>query len=148
MHPLINIHLASAIPELKLCCRDKRKERSFSTMEPLIDMGLPENMETEGDLPIDPLNQSNFSVNLNKSRMVRKKSSLKPYMDFLKRKLRIDENYRRSAKDFDDPFIIYGYGVVAFFDLLRALIILFAVLSLIQLPFILSYYSYSDFIPS
>ena len=80
--------------------------------------------------------------------MVRKKSSLKPYMDFLKRKLRIDENYRRSAKDFDDPFIIYGYGVVAFFDLLRALIVLFAVLSLIQLPFIFRYYSYSNFIPS
>ena len=80
--------------------------------------------------------------------MVRKKSRLKPYMDLLKRKLRIDKIYRRRAKDFDDPFIFYGYGVVAFFDLLRALIVLFAVLSLIQLPFIFRYYSYSDFIPS
>ena len=69
-------------------------------------------------------------------------------MDYLMRKMRIDENFRKSAKDFDDPFIIYGYGVVAFFDLLKALIVLFTVLSLIQLPLILRYYTYSDFIPS
>ena len=117
-------------------------------MEPLIDMGLPENLETESNLPRNSPNENNLSLNLNRISGLSKKTSLKSYLDILKRKLRIDENYRRSAKDFDDPFIIYGYGVVAFFDLLRALIILFAVLSLIQLPFILSYYSYSDFIPS
>jgi hypothetical protein len=43
-------------------------------------------------------------------------------------------------KEFEDPFYEYGYGVVAFFKLIRNLITIFFVLSLVvALPAIISY---------
>ena len=146
IHPLTNIHLASAIPELRLCCRTKKKERQ-TEQEPLIAHGLQNETETEEskiERPSFDTNYYNKSTNDRESALTKRSS----FKTFLKKKFRLDEDNRGTSRDFDDPFIIYGYGVVAFFDLLKVLIVLFAFISLTQWHIIYRYYTYSDTIPS
>jgi hypothetical protein len=45
--------------------------------------------------------------------------------------LKKDSNEKNISYDtFKDPFILYGYGVVAFFRLLRTMIMIFAFISI------------------
>jgi len=55
-------------------------------------------------------------------------SQVKPYLD-----------------DYEDPVGFLGFGIVSYFDLIRTMLILFAVLSLVNLPTLLIYKSYKNF---
>ncbi|CDW77052.1 UNKNOWN [Stylonychia lemnae] len=68
----------------------------------------------------------------------------KSYVEKLKSKLRLSGYSRKNAKSFEDPFIKYGYGVVAFFKLLRLLILLFSCLTMLAMPSILIYQNHDN----
>jgi len=42
-----------------------------------------------------------------------------------------------------DPYLLYGFGIVAYFDLMKMLMLLFTVLSLLAVPSIYLFSSYS-----
>ena len=42
-----------------------------------------------------------------------------------------------------DPYLLYGFGIIAYFDLITMMMILFSVLTLLNLPALFIYSSYS-----
>jgi hypothetical protein len=47
--------------------------------------------------------------------------------------------------DYEDPLGYLGFGIVSYFDLIKSMFFLFAVLSLVNLPTILIYKSYNNY---
>jgi len=47
--------------------------------------------------------------------------------------------------DYDDPLGYLGFGIVSYFDLIKSMFFLFAVLSLVNLPSLLIYKSYKNY---
>jgi hypothetical protein len=73
-----------------------------------------------------------------------KKIGKNSLMNRIQKKLRL--GYENKSKEMsilgNDPFLRYGYGVNAYFELLKTFIYLFTALSILALPMILIYKYY------
>eukprot|EP00347_Sterkiella_histriomuscorum_P016370 403353449 len=123
-HPLCQISLEDVLPLFKPIIKYLCLKKNNSSQENNVNEALLQQQDIHTDDP------------LNKQPSLKKKRT---YVESLKQKLRVSGYHRKNAKNFQDPYIQYGYGVVAFFNLMRVLIILFGFLSLLALPSIILY---------
>lgn len=133
MHPLAHLAFSDAWPFLN-CCR-KRKVKGFERQ-----IDDDENLRVKKKKPNLKTQSKN---NLSRS-MTAKKGDQEEHMT----KEQVKEQClmaKPDLEDYDDPVGFLGFGIVSYFDLIKTLFFLFAILSLVNLPNIMIYKSYGNY---
>mgnify|MGYP001016137964 CR=1 FL=1 len=98
-------------------------------------------------MPKDMLNEFNYiNKNLNEylSSVNKKYKGTDPLRDanrLYKEDQRLKHAKKEHSKEIQDPFEVYGFGIVAYFDLLRYLLLMFLIINLMFIPVFVMYYS-------